>query len=80
MVMPLVLYQNHLELRISQHTAPTGQHEQPQATLAVFPRKQVDGNGVQMAVDFMSHSLKVSVQKDLISFLKLQPELDYKIN
>ena len=42
-----------------------------------FKVKDIDG---QMAVDFMSHSLKVSVQKDLISYLKLQPELDYKIN
>ena len=39
--------------------------------------KDADG---QMTVDLLSHSLKVSVQKGLISYLKTQPELEYKIN
>ena len=38
-----------------------------------------DGDG-QMGVDMMSRSLKISVQKELIAFLKEQPDLDYKIN
>ena len=42
-----------------------------------FKVKDIEG---QMAVDLLSQSLKVSVQKDLISYLKMQPELEYKVN
>lgn len=41
--------------------------------------KVQDSDG-QMSVDMISRSLKISVKKDLISFLKHQPDLDYKIN
>ena len=34
----------------------------------------------QMYVSLLSHTLKVSVGKDLINYLKSQPMLDYKIN
>jgi hypothetical protein len=33
-----------------------------------------------MGVDLMSRSLKISVQKDLITYLRTKAELDYKIN
>lgn len=51
--------------------------EHPGKAELYFKVKDSDG---QMGVDMMSRSLKVSVQKELISFLKEQPELDYKIN
>ena len=38
-----------------------------------------DGDG-QMSVNMMSRSMKISVRKDLITFLKMRPELNYKIN
>lgn len=41
--------------------------------------KVQDADGL-MSVDMMSRSVKISVKKDLISFLKQQPDLDYKIN
>ena len=34
----------------------------------------------QMFVNLMSHTLKISVRKDLVNYLKSQPLLDYKIN
>lgn len=42
-----------------------------------FKVKDTDG---QMGVDMMSRSMKISVQKDLITYLRMKPELDYKIN
>ena len=42
-----------------------------------FKVKDADG---QMGVDLMSRSLKISVQKDLITYLRTKAELDYKIN
>ena len=41
--------------------------------------KVKDGDG-QMSVNMMSRSMKISVRKDLITFLKMRPELNYKIN
>lgn len=38
-----------------------------------------DSDG-KMAVNMMSRSMKISVRKDLITFLKMRPELHYKIN
>ena len=39
----------------------------------------IDDDG-QMYVNLSSRSIKVSVQKDLINYLKSQSQLDYKIN
>lgn len=41
--------------------------------------KVKDGDG-QMSANMMSRAMKISVRKDLIMFLKLRTELDYKIN
>ena len=38
-----------------------------------------DDNG-QMRINLSSHAVKVSAQKDLINYLKEQPQLEYKIN
>ena len=46
------------------------------AELCFFIRDE-DG---QMHVNLMSRTLKVSVQKDLMNYLKSQPLLEYKIN
>lgn len=34
----------------------------------------------QMYVSLMSRTMKISVEKDLVNFLKSQPQLEYKIN
>ena len=34
----------------------------------------------QMYVNLMSRTMKISVQKELVNYLKNQPLLDYKIN
>lgn len=51
--------------------------DNPGNTELYFKIKDADG---QMTVDMLSRSIKLSVKKDLISFLKQQPDLDYKIN
>ena len=49
----------------------------PGNTELYFKVQDADGS---LAVDMMSRTVRISVKKDLISFLKHQPDLDYKIN
>ena len=49
----------------------------PGSTELYFKVQDADGS---ITVDMLSRTVKVSVKKDLISFLKHQPDLDYKIN
>lgn len=51
--------------------------ESPGNTELYFFIRDEDG---QMFVNLMSHTLKISVQKNLVNYLKSQPLLDYKIN
>ena len=51
--------------------------ESPGNTVLYFFIRDEDG---QMFVNLMSHTLKISVQKNLVNYLKSQPLLDYKIN
>ena len=51
--------------------------EIPGKTELYFFIRDEDG---QMFVNLMSHTLKISVQKNLVNYLKSQPLLDYKIN